>query len=85
MRKIISVKPYDDYSLICELDGGSVYKYDMSFLLKKTGEMIIPLKDIDYFKKVFIESGTLAWPNGYDIHGNTIERDGQKITSEIAS
>ncbi len=84
MRKIISVKAFD-YYLICDLDDGNTYKYDMSFLLQRKGEMVLPLKDLDFFKKVFIESGTLAWPNGYDIHGNTIERDGQKTSSEIAS
>lgn len=84
MRKVVSVKAFDHY-LICELDDGNTYKYDMSFLLQRKGEMILPLKDLVFFKKVFIESGTLAWPNGYDIHGNTIERDGQKTSSEIAS
>ena len=84
MRKVISVKLFD-YYLICDLDDGNTYKYDMNFILQRKGEMILPLKDLDFFKKVFIESGTLAWPNGYDIHGNTIERDGQKISSEISS
>ena len=84
MRKVASVKAFD-YYLICELDDGNTYKYDMSFLLQRKGEMILPLKELDFFKKVFIESGTLAWPNGYDIHGNTIAREGQKVSSEIAS
>jgi hypothetical protein len=57
----------------------------MSFLLQRKGEMVLPLKNLVFFKKVFIESGTLAWPNGYDVHANTVERDGQKISNEIAS
>ncbi len=84
MRKIISVKAFD-YYLICELDNHTTYKYDMAFVLKKTGDMILPLQDLNFFKKVFIESGSLAWPNGYDIHANTVARDGQKISNEIAS
>lgn len=84
MRKVISVNAFDRY-LICELDDGNTYKYDMSFIFKKTGEMVLPLRDLDFFKKVFIESGALAWPNGYDIHANTVVRDGQKISTEIAS
>ena len=84
MRKVISIKAFDHY-LICTLDDGNTYKYDMSFVLIRSGDMILPLKEVSFFKKVFIESGTLAWPNGYDIHANTVERDGQKISSEIAS
>ncbi len=84
MRKVISVKAFDHY-LICDLDDGNTYKYDMSFILQRTGEMVLPLKDLVFFKRVFIESGALAWPNGYDIHANTVLRDGQKISNEIAS
>ena len=77
MRKVISVKAFDHY-LICDLDDGSSYKYDMSFLLYRKGEMSLPLKQLDFFKQVSVESGALVWPNGYGIHGNTIKRDGKK-------
>jgi hypothetical protein len=84
MRKVISVKAFD-YYLICTLDDGNSYKYNMNFVLLRSGEMILPLRDISFFKKVYIESGALGWPNGYEIHGDTVERDGEKISSEIAS
>ena len=84
MRKIISIKAFD-YYLICILDDGTTYKYDMSFVLQRTGDMISPLRDLNFFKKVFIETGSLTWPNGYDIHANTVAREGQKISNEIAS
>jgi hypothetical protein len=80
MRKVISVEAFD-YYLVCDLDDGNTYKYDMSFLLKRAGEMVLPLRSIDFFQKVFIESGALAWPNDYSIHANTIERDGHKIST----
>jgi hypothetical protein len=84
MRKIISIKTFE-YYLICILDDGNTYKYDMSFVLQRTGDMVLPLRDFNFFKKIFIESGSLAWPNGYDIHANTVARDGQKVSNEIAS
>ena len=51
----------------------------MSFITQSDQEMLTPLKDKEFFKKVFIELGSLAWPNGYDIHVNTILRDGVNI------
>lgn len=84
MKKVISVKAFEHY-LICELDDNLTYKYDMSFILQRNGSMTLPLRDLAFFKKVFIESGALAWPNGYDIHADTVARDGQKLSKEIAS
>ncbi len=84
MRNVLSVKAFDHF-LICELDDGNTYQYDMSFVLTRDSEMTIPLKDITFFKKVFIESGALAWPNGYDIHANSVLRDGKIVQEKSAS
>ena len=29
--------------------------------------MVQPLRDETYFARVFLESGALTWPNGYDM------------------
>lgn len=84
MKKILSVTPFDHY-LICELNDGNRYQYDMSFVLSRDSEMTLALRDVSFFKRVFIESGSLASPNGYDIHANTIVRDGKIIQENSAS
>ena len=73
-----------DYVVDCEMANGRIYRYDMHFLLEQSGEVIDPLKEVKEFKEVFIESGSLEWPNGYCIHADTIVLDGQLLTEEIS-
>ncbi|MGB0452956.1 MAG: hypothetical protein ACPGJV_04505 [Bacteriovoracaceae bacterium] len=78
MRKIVNILIHD-FSITCTLDNGERYKYEMDFIKSENHEMLLPLRDIHFFKKAYIEYGSLAWPNGYDIHVNTVIRDGKKI------
>jgi hypothetical protein len=45
---------------------GTVGARDFAEIKTRTGEMVAPLKDADYFARVFIEDGAFTWPNGYD-------------------
>lgn len=83
MRKITQVQA-NGYVLTCRMSDGSVYEYDMSFVNSENAEMITPLRDKEFFKKVFLEFGSLAWPNGYDIHANTVAREGRRLKNEAS-
>ncbi len=83
MRKVTAVKTFDSY-LECEMENGDIYKYDMSYIHVELAEMTKPLMDKDFFKNAYIELGSVAWPNGYDIHADSIVRDGELIKKEAS-
>ena len=79
LRRVKKVMAMNDFTLECEMENREVYKYDMSSIKNENGEMVEPLKKINYFKQVFVEVGYIIWPNGYSIDGTTISLDGELI------
>ena len=67
MIKMTGVKALDGHCIECTFENGETVIYDMSYVLIKSTPMLDPLKDWEFFKRVFIEAGAPVWPNGYDL------------------
>ena len=79
-RKIVKVEADRDFSIICRMENGETYRFDMSFLMTKDWLMIVPLKERYFFELVGLDGrGNISWPNGFDIHADTIAREGVQI------
>jgi Protein of unknown function (DUF2442) len=66
MIEAIGVKKLGGHKLEIEFSDGTNGVRDFTDIFQKTGPMSEPLKDVSYFRRVFIEDGALTWPNGYD-------------------
>lgn len=67
MIKAVSVSVPRFGVLALAFSDGTSGTYDMRSLLDREGAMIAPLKDSDYFARVFLEHGAPTWPNGFDL------------------
>jgi Protein of unknown function (DUF2442) len=65
--KILKVEPIGDYRLRLRFSDGSEGERDFSDVVGEGGPMVEPLKSPDVFARVFLELGTLTWPNGFDL------------------
>jgi hypothetical protein len=74
--RIKAVTPKDDYKLMLVFTNGEKGVYDCSRLLDSG--VFKELKDINYFKKVRVVHGSVAWPHEQDICPDTLYIDSKK-------
>lgn len=58
------------YRLYLIFNDGSANTVDFARWLE--GPVFEPLKDQDFFRRFFVEGGTVVWPNGADIAPETL-------------
>ncbi|MEO8435837.1 MAG: DUF2442 domain-containing protein [Pyrinomonadaceae bacterium] len=65
LPQVVAARRIRGFVIATRFDDGTEKHVDISQWFK--GPVFRPLKDSKFFKRFFIEAGTLAWPNGVDI------------------
>lgn len=76
MKKVISVKPLENYMLLVEFDSKEIRLFDVKPYLNFG--IFTELKDEHYFKAVRTSLGSIAWKNGQDFSPETLYQKGVK-------
>jgi hypothetical protein len=64
---IVKVEKLDGFRLRVRFSDGTEGERDFSGMIAEGGPMVQPLRDPIFFGRVFLELGTLTWPNGFDL------------------
>lgn len=81
MIKVLSVEPLENYKLRLILSDGRKGIFDVSPYLNM--EVFQELKNPKYFRRAYINYGTVAWPHEQDIAPDTIEVDLQPEPASV--
>lgn len=73
-----SIRPLDDYKLFILFTNGEQRVFDFKPLLDLP--VYQPLKDIEFFRRVYIECGTAAWSEEIDIAPETLFSEGAPLS-----
>jgi hypothetical protein len=65
--KVVNVEPVGGFRLKVRFSNGQGGIADFSNMVAEGGAMVTPLAQPGFFKRVFLQNGVLAWPNGFDI------------------
>ena len=69
--KLIEAEPLDGYGVHLRFADGLAADVDLSYLLD-FGGVFAPLRDPKFFRTLFIDGPSIAWPNEADIAPETL-------------
>lgn len=74
MIKLVAAEFESDHEIRLRFSDGSNGTLDFAPFLAANTEMTAPLRDPDFFRRFFLELGALAWPNGFDLSAESLQR-----------
>ena len=75
LTKVTKLEKLGGFRLRVRFNDGSEGVHDFSLMVHDRGPMLEPLKDENYFQRVFLEFGAPTWPNGYDMAPEWLRRE----------
>lgn len=67
---VIHAEYFGEYLIHLTFSDGTAGTVDFESWLD--GPVFVPLKDKEYFRRFFLDGGTVGWPNGADIAPETL-------------
>ncbi len=75
MIKVVEIEGLGGHRLRVRFSDASFGEHDFSAMASERGPMLEPLRDVSYFRRVFLDFGALTWPNGFDIAPEWLRRE----------
>ena len=80
MIKLIEVHYQGEFQVSLRFSDGKQGVFDGRELLKRNGPLLEPLRDEEYFKRVFIDAGAMSWPNGMELSPARLHETSRALT-----
>ncbi len=81
MKKVVSAKANDDFTLDIQFNDGSFKRFDAKPYLDY--QVFRELKDLNRFKNLKIVFGTVQWENEQDISPETLYLESKEIKEAV--
>lgn len=74
MIKLVAAERVNDHEIRLRFSDDSRGTLDFAPFLDANTPMTAPLRDPVFFGRFFMELGALAWPNGFDLSAESLQR-----------
>ncbi len=75
MIKVVGIERLGGHRLRIRFSDGSFGEHDFFAMAAEPGALLEPLRDHEYFARVFLDFGAPTWPNGFDIAPEWLRRE----------
>ena len=75
LTKVTHLDKLGGFKLRVRFNDGSEGTHDFTGMVNEPGPLLEPLRDENYFARVFLEFGAPTWPNGFDIAPEWLRRE----------
>ena len=75
LTKVTHLEKLGAFRLRVRFSDASEGVHDFTAMVGEPGPMLEPLRDENYFARVFLEFGAPTWPNGFDIAPEWLRRE----------